>query len=342
MGSEATGKSATRPRHRIGIVAQLAGLPVATLRVWERRYDVVSPRRSPSGQRLYSDRDVTRIALLKSLADRGHAIGLIARLDLAELERLATRHLEARAIPHAQSKKSARTRVVIVGNVLARRIRHCLTTLQQDHLIEPVVYENMTEAFAGRPPHPADSLILDLPSLHPDDAERIFALRLSLGVSAVTVVYSFAASETIEILQRANVSTRREPLAKSALWAMLNDLLDVPPIRTTGPDVAGLSGARHYPDEVLADMAHASVTLACECPRHLADIVMQLSAFERYSSECMLRTPSDAVLHSYLASVSARARELFEFALQRLEQEERWVPEKGAKRRRAPPAAGND
>jgi hypothetical protein len=75
-------------------------------------------------------------------------------------------------------------------------------------------------------------------------------------------------------------------------------------------------------------MANASTTIACECPRHLADLIMQLSAFERYSNECMARTPADAYLHSYLANVSGRAREMFEVALGRLEREERWIADR--------------
>ena len=33
--------------------AELTGLPVATLRAWERRYGVVAPIRSEGGYRLY-------------------------------------------------------------------------------------------------------------------------------------------------------------------------------------------------------------------------------------------------------------------------------------------------
>ena len=35
--------------------AELTGIPAATLRMWERRYAVVTPVRSESGYRLYDD-----------------------------------------------------------------------------------------------------------------------------------------------------------------------------------------------------------------------------------------------------------------------------------------------
>ena len=43
MSLSSTPDSALTPIHRIGAVANLCGVPVATLRVWERRYGVVAP-----------------------------------------------------------------------------------------------------------------------------------------------------------------------------------------------------------------------------------------------------------------------------------------------------------
>lgn len=40
--------------YSIGPLARMLGIPAATLRTWEKRYEVVVPGRSPSGQRLYS------------------------------------------------------------------------------------------------------------------------------------------------------------------------------------------------------------------------------------------------------------------------------------------------
>ena len=61
------------PRYRSGAVARMARMPVATLRVWERRYRVTMPSVTASGQRLYSAADVHRLALIRQLTDLGHA-----------------------------------------------------------------------------------------------------------------------------------------------------------------------------------------------------------------------------------------------------------------------------
>ncbi|MCX6620756.1 MAG: MerR family transcriptional regulator, partial [Acidobacteria bacterium] len=55
----------------IRAVAKLTGIPVDTLRAWERRYRAVTPDRSARG-RLYSDAEVRRLLLLRTAVDGGH------------------------------------------------------------------------------------------------------------------------------------------------------------------------------------------------------------------------------------------------------------------------------
>ncbi len=78
-------------RYRIGAVAYETGIPVETLRIWERRYRVVTPERSPRGGRLYTDVHVARLRRIKQLVDRGHAIGQVAGLDDAQIQGLLER-----------------------------------------------------------------------------------------------------------------------------------------------------------------------------------------------------------------------------------------------------------
>ena len=57
----------SRPLYSIGAVAEMLGVPAATLRTWQERYGVVQPERSPAGHRLYS-RD--QLEQLRFLADQ--------------------------------------------------------------------------------------------------------------------------------------------------------------------------------------------------------------------------------------------------------------------------------
>jgi len=71
-------------RYRIQSVAEMTGVSAATLRAWERRYGVPSPRRSSSAYRLYSDRDVELIRRVRELCDGGMAPSDAARSVLSD------------------------------------------------------------------------------------------------------------------------------------------------------------------------------------------------------------------------------------------------------------------
>lgn len=61
------------PGYTVKAVAARTGVPSATLRAWERRYGVVTPRRSAGGYRLYSEADVARIQRVRALVAQGLA-----------------------------------------------------------------------------------------------------------------------------------------------------------------------------------------------------------------------------------------------------------------------------
>jgi hypothetical protein len=92
----------------------------------------------------------------------------------------------------------------------------------------------------------------------------------------------------------------------------------------SGDDAVWSRLRRRYDDRELEAIANRSSTIACECPRHLAELIMKLSAFERYSDECSSRSAQDAALHRYLGDVSNRACAMIEAALERVAREEGW------------------
>lgn len=150
------------------------------------------------------------------------------------------------------------------------------------------------------------------------------------------VVYRFTASGAHESLSETGAASVREPVTDHALARWLSsicapataqaeaifaepcasihrvfsaDALDVPEVAIP---------PRRFEDLVLADVAHLAPNNACECPAHVAELLMQLSAFETYSAECKSLNPADAELHTYLHRVAGAARVLFEAALDRV------------------------
>ena len=71
------------PVYSIGAVAKMLGVPVATLRTWQDRYDVVTPVRSAGGHRLYSRQDIEHLRFVAERVGGGMSPGDAHRL-LAE------------------------------------------------------------------------------------------------------------------------------------------------------------------------------------------------------------------------------------------------------------------
>ncbi len=67
------------PLYNIGVVSRMTGVPVATLRVWERRYGFPEAERTPGGHRIYSEREVERLRWVKARIDEGMQTGQAVR-----------------------------------------------------------------------------------------------------------------------------------------------------------------------------------------------------------------------------------------------------------------------
>src|SRR5215212_4366665 len=70
----------TLARVRIGELSRRTGVSVDLLRVWERRYGVLTPERTTGGQRLYSVADEQRIRAMQAHLAEGVPAGEAARI----------------------------------------------------------------------------------------------------------------------------------------------------------------------------------------------------------------------------------------------------------------------
>ncbi len=99
----------------IGAVSRLTGIPLDTLRIWERRYHMVTPMRTEDNKRQYSRSDLTRLSLIKQLVDLGHAISAVAALSEEALRERLQVHQDR---PQPVSADGRRLRVLVQGNAL--------------------------------------------------------------------------------------------------------------------------------------------------------------------------------------------------------------------------------
>jgi len=75
--------------HTIKSAARKSGLSPHVIRVWEKRYEAVSPHRTNTNRRRYSESEVERLSLLRAATLAGHSIGTIAQLPTEKLRELA-------------------------------------------------------------------------------------------------------------------------------------------------------------------------------------------------------------------------------------------------------------
>jgi DNA-binding transcriptional MerR regulator len=86
--------------YEIHEVAELTGLSSARLRAWERRYEIVRPRRMPNGYRAYTGDQVALLRAYASLTDAGERIGDLA-LEPADEVLARAEHRELDGTPLA-------------------------------------------------------------------------------------------------------------------------------------------------------------------------------------------------------------------------------------------------
>jgi DNA-binding transcriptional MerR regulator len=309
---------------KIGAVARLTGLSVHVLRKWEERHRAVVPVRTGRGERLYQREDVRRLALIKRLTEAGVGLAEVAAMAIDDLERVAAEVVVGKTA-HQQGRASA-VRVMLVGDALPALASRGLT--DSGHISIVSSSSNVHGlARAGADADygaAADVLVLELPTLQLASANEVRDAMSHCGTAACVVIYGFASEAALTLLRRPGIALLRAPASVETLQQTLLQL--VATLDTVTPAPAALLPAAEraavpaprLSREIVARVAATSPSVKCECPKHIAEIVFNLMAFEQYSHECETLDPDDEALHRFLGDTAATARAAFEEALVRV------------------------
>ena len=332
--SQAPQPSTAQPTFRAGAVARIAGMPVATLRIWEQRYQAVRPNTAASGHRLYSSADVERATLLRRLTAQGHAIGLLATLETEQMREMAQTPEAAKTTNRPSALSQAPRRAVVVGQALASRLKRWIDRQPLKPALQMVaVFDTLADAAqaAQHSAKPAvDLLLWQASSLQPGARQELRVAQDAWRAPAAAVVYRFSSAAGRAELIRAGAAVLYEPVDDDSLgqWLASLPLSETPSDTTVTAHKLMISSTKsltqqtisppRFGDAQLTQFAGLSSTMACECPSHLAELLVQVSCFETYSGECANRSEADAQLHAYLQQVAGTARMLFEEALEQV------------------------
>ncbi|MGK0359399.1 MAG: DNA-binding transcriptional MerR regulator [Bradymonadia bacterium] len=277
----------------IRTLSERTGVPVNTLRTWERRHGLLDPARTAGGDRRYGEADVERVHLVQASLKSGLALGSMATLD--------NDALRARLRPktHAQ-------RAIVVGPRLSARYPIAAAIGDAN-----VVASATDLAGAQAENRQADLLVVELESL--PEAAAVAGARSSFGARRVIVLYDFAPAAERLALAQAGAELLRAPFTAESLARIVG----LPRPEPT-PNDEGPAPAPRFSVTQLARLGELEAGMACACPQHLSEVVIQLAAFERYSLRCLDIASDDDEMHRELALETGRARARMEALLERL------------------------
>ena len=318
---------------KTGIVAHIVGMPANTLRVWERRYGLQCSQIDGQGHRLYSADDVQRIAALRQLTLQGHAIGLVARQTPDALRDLLSTQDQVREVAQAMAQPVGPVRqLLVVGAALATRISRAAPRRQlRVAATLNALPETLAALRAASAPGVAspDALLLHLPSLHVQQVEEIAAAASALALPPVLVVYGYSNSQALRRCAELGIQPWRDTHNDRGLVGWILDSLGASraaPAAAIAPARADSKvappAAPQYDAATLADWATRKTEVACECPAHVAELLLRLQQFEAYSADCEHRNDQDRQLHEQLHHLAGTARMLLESAMHLLAEHE--------------------
>jgi len=147
-------------KYPIKVVSRLTGLSVFVIRAWEKRYEIVTPTRTDTNRRLYSEEDIEKLKLLSEAVQKGHKISGLSDLSIDELRSVLEIKPSAGVInsangnavihPDFKTTEAAKSSCIeAIKNYDAKTLETILMkaslTMSQPHLLEnlivPLVYE---------------------------------------------------------------------------------------------------------------------------------------------------------------------------------------------------------
>ena len=311
--------------HKIGAVSSLSGVPTPTLRIWEARYQCFSPLKTASRHRLYSDDDVLKATLMKRLTEQGHSVSQIAQSSLQELNQLLQQHQSLGTKASGASRSTPFATVAIVGLPLASQVesKKFAAQMAPTQLRITDIFGTSEEMLQAQLREQPELLLIQCHSLHAGVQVDIRRMVDQSQASHVIVLYSFGQAPVIESLKQWGMIVRREPLPETELSELILATLrvDLPTPIQRGAEHAAIP-ARKYDDMALMRVTGISTQVLCECPKHVAELIMQLARFEQYSLDCLNKSSEDARIHAHLSAMSGTARAMFEDALEMVAQHE--------------------
>jgi DNA-binding transcriptional MerR regulator len=296
-------------QYAIGVVARRTQTHPETIRVWERRYELIVPGRSETGRRLYSENDIAKLTLVKRLTELGHSVSSLAKLSNDDLRDRLNASLASE--PSKYTEQLSKLRVVFANDALRLRLSRDLL-IHEDITVVDFPNKNLSSVMEQR----ADIVIVDLVTLNEESLSDVRHYLSETGCESALVIFNFGTKKSILELEDAGVVCLKGSVAAAEIYRACRSIK--PTLSNSRPALNQPVTSPRFTNEQLSRIAALTSKIACECPNHLAELIINLTAFEKYSSECANRNEEDAHLHSQLNQAAGASRLILEESLIRL------------------------
>jgi len=296
-------------QYAIGVVARRTQTHPETIRVWERRYELIVPGRSETGRRLYSENDIAKLTLVKRLTELGHSVSSLAKLSNDDLRDRLNASLASE--PSKYTEQLSKLRVVFANDALRLRLSRDLL-IHEDITVVDFPNKNLSSVMEQR----ADIVIVDLVTLNEESLSDVRHYLSETGCESALVIFNFGTKKSILELEDAGVVCLKGSVAAAEIYRACRSIK--PTLSNSRPALNQPVTSPRFTNEQLSRIAALTSKIACECPNHLAELIINLTAFEKYSSECANRNEEDAQLHSLLNQAAGASRLILEESLIRL------------------------
>ena len=280
----------------IGAVSQLTGVSQHTLRKWESRHGIGIPERSETGRRVYSRETVGQLRAIKGLLDQGHSLAHLTGKSADQLREMLGDHDILR-------KESLEfDKMIAVTESPPLELRKIFGT--RGKIIEATL-KNLGAIQASEFDGGKLLVLIEQSSMLVEEAEELASL-LSPGWQAIVCV---------KYLSKSGQKRLSSKGAKIVDWPLSRESLGIGSAMThlSAPDL--LVKERMFNEQTLKKLVAIKPSLDCECPNHIAKLLIDIAAFENYCKSCEDTDPLQQKLHRDLATLTGLARMKFEEGL---------------------------
>ncbi len=301
----------------IATVSRQTGITAHRLRAWERRHPSLLVGRSETGRRRYSEEDIFRLRTIKQLIDDGYKIGELATLNQSELSSLCSQQSLEPAIESPNSASgNTKLRILTCGESIPPTLVNKLNNNQNVDLSARL--RNFAQIAEAIENNYFDIAVLQIETLNATMLHSLREMHNSQRVESVFIVFHYGLRELVEGLRAYGFKLWRAPFNIAELYQAISQQANLGEEAENEIDSSGMAPVHIFNPSQLNKLSNVSTAIDCECPKHIAELIQSLCAFESYSQQCENRDTEDAILHHRIYLQTAHARHTMEKMLQQV------------------------